>query len=460
MTAEVAVMNRMGIALAADSVVSIYANGVQPKTHDSVAKLFMLSEWYPVGIMVYNSASLLGVPWETIIKLFRKSLQDNCFERLECYGEELTNFLANSTSLFPREVQEKYFQEEFEGECRRIVREADGLYDLLPLSIRLGGAPTVKERALIVRDVIDDRLQKWKAQENAKHFTEQIASAFLASVSGEVNNTVLRVFSKWPVEAGEVNKLNEIAHYLVFKKNLEMGAHTGLVIGGYGESEHFPVVQHIVICGMYGGVLKREDPGVVRISEDKPSYVESFADTEAVNDFFYGASGRVLEEIGKAIAIIRSGPNEALQRVTGMRKTKKDELMKSIELQSEKQAKHVEEKVGLLIARRFWGILGVVQILPLKELARVAETLVSLSSFNKRLSLEAETVGEPIDVAVISKGDGFIWINRKHYFKRELNHRYFREALSPRIPREERDVQERRHEEDEGGAEGLGGDHR
>ena len=54
MTAEVAVMNRMGIALAADSVVSIYANGVQPKTHDSVAKLFMLSEWYPVGIMVYN----------------------------------------------------------------------------------------------------------------------------------------------------------------------------------------------------------------------------------------------------------------------------------------------------------------------------------------------------------------------------------------------------------------------
>ena len=220
---------------------------------------------------------------------------------MECYGEELTNFLVNSTSLFPREVQEKYFQEEFEGECRRIVREADGLYDLLPLSIRLGGAPTVKERALIVSDVIDDRLQKWKAQENAKHFTEQIASAFLASVSGEVNNTVLRVFSKWPVEAGEVNKLNEIAHYLVFKKNLEMGAHTGLVIGGYGESEHFPVVQHIVICGMYGGVLKREDPGVVRISEDKPSYVESFADTEAVNNFVYGASGRVLGRSGKRL---------------------------------------------------------------------------------------------------------------------------------------------------------------
>ena len=40
MTSEVVVMNRMGIALAADSVVSIYANGIQKKRHDSVAKLF------------------------------------------------------------------------------------------------------------------------------------------------------------------------------------------------------------------------------------------------------------------------------------------------------------------------------------------------------------------------------------------------------------------------------------
>lgn len=36
-----------------------------------------------------------------------------------------------------------------------------------------------------------------------------------------------------------------------------------------------------------------------------------------------------------------------------------------------------------------------------------------------------ETVGGPVDVAVISKGDGFVWINRKHYFKPELNTQFF-----------------------------------
>lgn len=36
----------------------------------------------------------------------------------------------------------------------------------------------------------------------------------------------------------------------------------------------------------------------------------------------------------------------------------------------------------------------------------------------------AESVGGPVDVALISKGDGFVWIERKHYFKPELNPRF------------------------------------
>ena len=59
------------------------------------------------------------------------------------------------------------------------------------------------------------------------------------------------------------------------------------------------------------------------------------------------------------------------------------------------------------------------------ELAAMAETLVNLVSFRKQVTMEAETVGGPIDVAVITKGDGLIWIKRKHYFQPELNHHFF-----------------------------------
>lgn len=70
-------------------------------------------------------------------------------------------------------------------------------------------------------------------------------------------------------------------------------------------------------------------------------------------------------------------------------------------------------------------VLNIVDMLPKDELAAMAESLINLTSFKRRVSMDAETVGGPIDVAVISKGDGFIWIKRKHYFSPELNPQFF-----------------------------------
>ena len=70
-------------------------------------------------------------------------------------------------------------------------------------------------------------------------------------------------------------------------------------------------------------------------------------------------------------------------------------------------------------------IMTVVGMLPKDELAAMAESLVNLTSFKKKVTMQEETVGGPIDVAVISKGEGFIWIKRKHYFKPELNPQFF-----------------------------------
>lgn len=57
----------------------------------------------------------------------------------------------------------------------------------------------------------------------------------------------------------------------------------------------------------------------------------------------------------------------------------------------------------------------------------MAETLIQLTNFKLKFSSkDLETVGGPIDVAVISKGDGFVWVKRKHYFEPELNYQFFK----------------------------------
>ena len=74
-------------------------------------------------------------------------------------------------------------------------------------------------------------------------------------------------------------------------------------------------------------------------------------------------------------------------------------------------------------------ILSVIVSLPKEELANLAEALVNLTSIKRRFSEELETVGGPIDVALITKGDGFVWIKRKHYFSAELNPHFINSYL-------------------------------
>jgi len=73
--------------------------------------------------------------------------------------------------------------------------------------------------------------------------------------------------------------------------------------------------------------------------------------------------------------------------------------------------------------------------MPKDELAKMAQALVNLTAIKRRSTPSAETVGGPTDVAVITKGDGMVWIDRKHYFDSSLNPgftaNYFRKGTPP-----------------------------
>jgi hypothetical protein len=78
-------------------------------------------------------------------------------------------------------------------------------------------------------------------------------------------------------------------------------------------------------------------------------------------------------------------------------------------------------------------IEDMVEFMPKPEMAKMAEALVELTSIKRRVSRGFETVGGPIDVAVISKAEGFTWVKRKHYFPPEFNARYF-ERIRKKMP--------------------------
>ena len=70
-------------------------------------------------------------------------------------------------------------------------------------------------------------------------------------------------------------------------------------------------------------------------------------------------------------------------------------------------------------------IIGSIGALPKEELANMSESLIHITSLKRKVDSNLETVGGDIDVAIITKGDGFIWKKRKHYFDAELNPQFF-----------------------------------
>jgi hypothetical protein len=106
MTAEIAVMNRLGIALAADSAVTVGPDA--RKIYSSAEKLFMLTPAAPVGAMVYDSADLLGVPWETVIKVFYQRHGSVTPPTLAEYAKLFREYLASSRELFPGSAQAEF----------------------------------------------------------------------------------------------------------------------------------------------------------------------------------------------------------------------------------------------------------------------------------------------------------------------------------------------------------------
>ena len=114
MTAEIAVMNKSAIALAADSAVTIQTEGKQ-KIYNSVNKLFALSTVRPVGIMVFGLDHLMGIPWESVIKEYREQLGDKSFPALTDYTNHFFRYLGRRDPLFPKEVQDKYYEDSLRG---------------------------------------------------------------------------------------------------------------------------------------------------------------------------------------------------------------------------------------------------------------------------------------------------------------------------------------------------------
>lgn len=422
MTAEIAVLNASGAALAADSAVTVSRGA--GKIYQSADKMFQLSLNAPVGIMVYGNASLLGVPWETVIKCYRAELSDRVFPRLHDYGRDFLRFLRAAHRMFPKKLQDGYVRSAVESFFSH-VRES--FEESVETSYHEENRLTPAGVKRMFANLITDELQQSKEWPALDEMSIKRIAKLRSSYARTIGEMRKRVFEKLPMSQYTARRVIDLAVEVLTRQRLrQSGLGAGVVIAGFGETEHFPHLTSFEVLGIADDFPLYFMNKVTSIEHSHEAVVVPLAQHEMVWTFMEGIDPDLQKHIEKSTG-------ELFRQMAGIIL---DRLKTDYPKSSPRFGKQVQQAIDKLLPDLYneWRtfrrrqytdpVMNTAASLPKDELAAMAEALVNLTRFKRRISSEPETVGGPIDVAVITKGDGFVWTKRKHYFVPELNPRY------------------------------------
>lgn len=427
MTAEIAILNREAVAIAADSAATV-SDQTGQKIFSSANKIFALSKHKPIGIMIYGNAHFMGVPWEILIKVFRKALGDKHFDTLKEYGDEFIRFLQSELAMFPETEQEKYAGGSIYGYFMELRNE---IVVKIENTIEQKGGISQDEIKAITESVIIENKEFWKNGKCVAPNPIVIRKELKTKYSKIITKAKNDVFEKIPFTKKASDALSYIATelFICFPEGISNGGVSGVVVTGFGEKEIFPSIISYSIEGIANNFLKYKEDSYQQIDYDNSAMIVPFAQMEMVQTFIDGISPLFNNLYSNLLfQTIENYPKIILDSLLSdsFPKKEREKLEKEVKRAGIENLKKGIDKISKIQYNRYVEpILKVVTFLPKNELAEMAESLVNLTCLRKKISMDDETVGGPVDVAVISKGDGLVWIKRKHYFEQDLNKHFF-----------------------------------
>ncbi|WP_407421154.1 hypothetical protein [Methanobrevibacter sp.] len=400
MTSEVLIMTPSAVAVAADSVVTINGN----KTYEGVNKLFMLSKSPPMGIMIYNNANFMAIPFETLIKDFRKGIMD----------DQTVNTVDDFRNKF-----EEYLEKEPKKNNFPILSLQD--------KIKIFTEHMAKE----VSNLDENTIENWLIDNgNLDVFDLYKDKIFKDEISLEnFNNSLNDILPE--LNSDKKYRLHEVLKN-IFVQVMVLENYTGVAIVGFETDKLFPSCTLFKIRYIYDDKFIFDDIENDEVGGKKGVIFAPLAQTDVIELFLTSLDMKTEEQLKMYFNNVLDGYNDRLKDLVKSEESiSKEDAEKIVFILDKVQNKHsnFDERFDKFISglkqKNRNPILNSIMFLPKDELSNLAESLINITSLKRKVQDGLETVGGDVDVAIITKGDGFIWTKRKHYFKPELNPHYF-----------------------------------
>lgn len=413
MSAGICIMNKHAVALAADSAVTI---GQHAAIHNSANKLFALSKYEPIGVIIYANASFMQIPVEIILKEYKKQLGTKSFESLAGYVANFIQYLENNTTLFHFDINEKNYVKR--------------LYVNLLNGLTVDYNNFINDKVLEVkRELTDEELQEIKIStvqqtisfiDGYKKLYNPVFSQYVRDVYLDEIKQFLAVEYKWVTQEQIEELSNKICD--LYDTDFMRDGYVGIAFAGYGTSDIFPEMCHMHICGVINKKVRYTLKECIKIDEGQDASIIPFAQTDVMQTFLFGINDTFIQDMAAEI------PKQINQRISAMDENvfsagKKNEVLRELN----GATNSIIQSIAMNANTRYMKpIIQSVATLPIEELALLAESMINITSLRRKVALDGNvgTVGGPIDLAIISKGDGFVWMKRKHYFDLKYNPQY------------------------------------
>lgn len=407
MTSELVILTPSAVALAADSAVTLDNR----KIYNGINKLFMLSNEPPIGIMTYNNTRFLNIPFETIIKEFRRYSDKEKFETLKDFQKGLNEYLGCITT-------KSDFKFSFDQKIEDFIANFNPINDLdEDFYQRMINFSTPN-------DTITQEVYKSFSQENL-----------------EKTRIKLKKISETYKNKGNYDIFIEnFIKFFIWEKFVNN--FTGIVLAGFETDKLFPSCIEYKIIYLYDEKFITCDyvENEVSLEKDGDVVVKSFAQSDVIMTFLnsidFNTKSQILNFFNEINANYANKLIEMIQTNENIDDESKQEVLKEItNFNENNESLNIEfvNFIKLIENQHVAPILRSIGALPYEELSNLCESLIKITSLKRKVQSDLETVGGDVDVAIITKGDGFIWTKRKHYFDGNLNHQFFEKKNNEKI---------------------------
>lgn len=419
MTAIVGTINRRGVAFAADSAAT-HTVSSKHKITNHANKIFELSRHHPVGVCICGNLDFLGMPWEDIFKLFRHKIGDTSCPNLKDYPSLFFEFVKNHIVSHLEGAQTANLGVIVNGFLTELI-------DIASKEIEKDGKEKTESNLFDAMQIKLEYFDKqYSSAEKCVEFENYSFEDFTNYAVGIIKEVLKEPLESKLCPDDFLQNFSKALYKIIISTVHVYLVNTELIFWGYGEDDLFPSYYSFVISSAFDGRIKYTNKSTYVVSNIDNACVEPFAQTDVANTVIRGVDDELrkkfYESYHASIMVLRDEIISQLESAGAP-----DALKKALyDIDMDSYSKLYVQGMDQYIQNNYIAkLVNTVSYLSKEDLADMAESLVRMTYLKRRITSEEESVGGPVDVAVITKGDGFVWLKRKHYFSADLNPHYF-----------------------------------